>query len=214
MTRCSTSPESLALGSIPRNRSSRSRRDGGHVSITQGGCQKFVDKFRQPFASPVEGSRCHPGPLMKRSPRSYWYFNALIGSTRDARCAGMKPAPSATSASTTPPAPARPDRHPHLEEQRLRRSAEADARRRGRRCPPTSVMRATWRSTMPRTRPRVGAQRHAHADLARALRDGVGQHAIEADRGEQRRQQRERRRERADHAVEEDVLAAPAAASS
>jgi hypothetical protein len=29
------------------------------------------------------------------------YFNALIGSTRDARCAGMKPAHSATSASAT-----------------------------------------------------------------------------------------------------------------
>ena len=33
--------------------------------------------------------------------RSYSYFNALIGSTRDARCAGMKPAHSATSASAT-----------------------------------------------------------------------------------------------------------------
>ena len=32
---------------------------------------------------------------------SYSYFNALIGSTRDARCAGMKPAHSATSASAT-----------------------------------------------------------------------------------------------------------------
>jgi ABC-type antimicrobial peptide transport system permease subunit len=33
------------------------------------------------------------------SPASYSYFNALIGSTRDARCAGMKPAQSATRAS-------------------------------------------------------------------------------------------------------------------
>ena len=32
---------------------------------------------------------------------SYSYFNAVIGSTRDARCAGMKPAHSATSASAT-----------------------------------------------------------------------------------------------------------------
>ena len=32
---------------------------------------------------------------------SYSYFNALIGSTRDARCAGIKPAHSATSASAT-----------------------------------------------------------------------------------------------------------------
>ena len=32
---------------------------------------------------------------------SYSYFNALIGSTRDARSAGMKPAQSATSASAT-----------------------------------------------------------------------------------------------------------------
>ena len=32
---------------------------------------------------------------------SYSYFNALIGSTREARCAGMKPAHSATSASAT-----------------------------------------------------------------------------------------------------------------
>lgn len=31
----------------------------------------------------------------------YSYFKALIGSTRDARCAGMKPAHSATSASAT-----------------------------------------------------------------------------------------------------------------
>jgi hypothetical protein len=32
---------------------------------------------------------------------SYSYFNALIGSTRDARCAGMNPAHSATTASAT-----------------------------------------------------------------------------------------------------------------
>src|SRR5262249_12670005 len=36
---------------------------------------------------------------------SYSYFNARIGSTRDARCAGMKPAQSATSARTTADSP-------------------------------------------------------------------------------------------------------------
>ena len=61
---------------------------------------------------------------------------------------------------------------------------------------------------------RVGAERHAHADLARALRDRVREHAVQPDRREQRRQQRERRRQRADHAIEEHVLLAPAAASS
>jgi len=41
--------------------------------------------------------------LQTRGPlnRCYSYFSALIGSTRDARCAGMKPALSATKASAT-----------------------------------------------------------------------------------------------------------------
>ena len=85
-------------------------------------------------------------------------------------------------------------------------AAEADAAARPI-APPTSVITPTWRSTMPRTRAGVGAERHAQADLARALRDGVGEHAVEADRGEQRREHGERRRQHADEAVEEDVLA-------
>ena len=44
--------------------------------------------------------------------------------------------------------------------------------------------------------PLIGAERHAHADLARALRDGVREHAVQSDRREQRRQQRERRGQR------------------
>ena len=64
----------------------------------------------------------------------------------------------------------------------------------------------TWRSTMPRTDARVRAERHANADLARALRDRVREHAVQSDRGEQRRQQRERRGQRPDHPIEEDVL--------
>ena len=44
----------------------------------------------------------------------------------------------------------------------------------------------------PPNAPRLGAERHAHADLARALRDDVRQHAVEPDRAED---QRERRRD-------------------
>ena len=46
-------------------------------------------------------SDANSGGLKGAISASYSYFNALIGSTRDARCAGMKPAHSATSASAT-----------------------------------------------------------------------------------------------------------------
>ena len=36
---------------------------------------------------------------------------------------------------------------------------------------------------------RVGAQRHAHAEFVGALRDRVGEHAVEADRSQERREQ-------------------------
>jgi hypothetical protein len=54
------------------------------------------------FGRPRE-ARSNPHSLRRDSnpDASYSYFNALIGSTRDARCAGMKPAQSATSASAT-----------------------------------------------------------------------------------------------------------------
>lgn len=40
--------------------------------------------------------------------------------------------------------------------------------------------------------PRSRAERHGHADLVRALRDGIGKDAVQSDRGEQQREQRER----------------------
>ena len=60
---------------------------------------------------------------------------------------------------------------------------------------------------MPRTRSGRGSERHAEADLARALRDGIGEDAIETDRRQQRCQQRECRRERRHHAIETPRLA-------
>ena len=51
---------------------------------------------------------------------------------------------------------------------------------------------ATPRSTtMPTTRAGAGAQRHAQPDLAAALRHGVGQQAVESERGQQERERGE-----------------------
>ena len=49
-------------------------------------------------------------------------------------------------------------------------------------------------STIDRMSPRLRAERHAHADLLRALRHGERQQAVDADRGEHERDRRERRR--------------------
>ena len=51
-----------------------------------------------------------------------------------------------------------------------------------------------------------GAERHAHADLARALRHRLRQYAVQADRGDQRGEQGERGGEEPDEAVEVDIL--------
>ena len=55
----------------------------------------------KPVRIPTGGARERLGTDVDAISASYSYFNALIGSTRDARCAGMKPAHSATSASAT-----------------------------------------------------------------------------------------------------------------
>jgi hypothetical protein len=52
---------------------------------------------------------------------------------------------------------------------------------------------------------RVRAERHAQTDLARPLRHAVGKHAVESDRGQERRQSRKHRRERADQTVLEHI---------
>ena len=58
------------------------------------------------------------------------------------------------------------------------------------------------RTTSPRisrrTVGRIGAEGHAHADLLPALRDGEGEHAVDADGREQRREAAERDREHHD----------------
>ena len=78
-------------------------------------------------------------------------------------------------------------------EQQLRRPATASAGRprwcRGRRRP--SAITIASRTTRPSTVRSVGAERHADADLARALRHRVREHAEDADR---RQRQRHRRR--------------------
>ena len=50
------------------------------------------------------------------------------------------------------------------------------------------------------------AERHAHADLARAPRDRVRHHAVEADDREQRREHAERRRQRRDQPIVQQRL--------
>jgi hypothetical protein len=119
----------------------------------------------------------------------------------------MKPAHSATTARTN----GREHQHcristGHLKEHRLRRSADAERadeahershNRHDRHLAQHHAANAVGR----------GTQRHAEADLARALRDGIGQDAIETDRRQQRRQQRECRRERRHHAIEIRVVA-------
>ena len=59
--------------------------------------------------------------------------------------------------------------------------------------PPTTVITPTCRSTIARTRRRRRAERHPQADLPRALRHRVGEHAVEPDGRQQRRQHGERR---------------------
>ena len=56
-------------------------------------------------------------------------------------------------------------------------------------------------STSRSTDPRLRAERHPHADLARALRDRVVRDAVEADRGQQQRERAERRQH--DHVIAE-----------
>jgi hypothetical protein len=62
-----------------------------------------LDDFRPGLFGRPREARSNSHSLRRDSnpDASYSYFNALIGSTRDARCAGMKPAQSATSASAT-----------------------------------------------------------------------------------------------------------------
>jgi len=66
--------------------------------------RSVVPSFRKPrnLGQPQLGRvRGMKKPKLGQPPIGYSYFNALIGSTRDARCAGMKPAQSATSDSAT-----------------------------------------------------------------------------------------------------------------
>ena len=92
-----------------------------------------------------------------------------------------------------------------LKEQRLREMAGAD---RGRETDRAADDRHD--ADLPQHHPaharRRGAERHAQPDLARPLRDRVREHAVEADRRQQRCQRGERRREDADEAIDEHVL--------
>ena len=58
----------------------------------------------------------------------------------------------------------------------------------------------------PAHRAAVRAERHAHADLARALRDGVREHAVQSDAASSVASDGERRGQRRDHAIDEDVF--------
>ena len=53
---------------------------------------------------------------------------------------------------------------------------------------PMSVRRELWPRTMRITVPRCRAERHADADLARAERDEVRHHAVDAEAREQKRE--------------------------
>ena len=89
------------------------------------------------------------------------------------------------------------------ESRRGRSVASASARPR-----PSTSPRATWvepcRSTMPRMRRAVGAQRHADAELLRPLAHRERHHAVDADRGEHHRHDAEDREHRRDDAVRRD----------
>ena len=137
----------------------------------------------------------------------YSYLSASIGSTREARWAGMKPAPSATSAQHHD----RGGQHQrivslHLIEDGLRRPSGPD----GAHQPDGAADQRHHADLAEHHRPhavRRGAKGHPQPDLAGALGDRIGEHAVEPDRREQRRQHREAGRHRADHPIEEDVVA-------
>ena len=106
----------------------------------------------------------------------------------------MNPAASATRASATAADASTIGSRPiELVQQRPGEPAEPDRRGEADRAPDRGHQ-PTCRSTMPRTRAGVGAERHAQPDLPRALGDRVGQHAVESDRRQQRRERRERAR--------------------
>ena len=71
---------------------------------------------------------------------------------------------------------------------------------------PMSVIQATCPSTRRPTRPGCGAERHSQSELARPLRHGVRQDAVEPDGGEHRGEGGEGRSQRADHPIERGVL--------
>ena len=73
--------------------------------------------------------------------------------------------------------------------------------------PPTSVITPTWRRIIAADPTGRGAERHAKSDLPRSLRDRVGEHTVETDGREDRRQAREGGREHAQEPIEKDVLA-------
>ena len=122
---------------------------------------------------------------------SYSCRSAIIGSMREARRAGTKQASAATATESGT---------------RRRRSgcSRAGSRRAAlssgaTRSPPAPRPMASPVSVNARPRlPKESmicaggrAQRHAHADLVGALCDGVGEHAVDAQRREQQREQRE-----------------------
>ena len=60
--------------------------------------------------------------------------------------------------------------------------------------PPMAISSRLFRTTRPTCAAARRAQRHPQADLARALRHRIRQHAVDAERGQQQRRQREQRR--------------------
>ena len=89
-------------------------------------------------------------------------------------------------------------RSSHRWARRRRAGAGSTASRQGAsarpRTSPAIARPAAWRTTIATTSPARGAKREADADFARALRDRVHQHTVDADRRQQHRDEREQAR--------------------
>ena len=140
------------------------------------------------------------GDQVEQPAAGYSARSAIIGSTRVARRAGTSVATSdtsATSATTTAKVSgiARADAEQDVLDRvapatvgEPEREPEADAAARAR------PAREPCRSTMPQDAAAVGAERHAHAELLRALADRERHHAVDADRRPARSPRRRRSR--------------------
>ena len=133
--------------------------------------------------SPSSCGRYAAGCVQRARTSLFVAESAFMGSILDARSAGMNPAPRATTARATVETPSSPGDHiPSISNSSDWASRPTPtAADHARSTPPMRAMIAHLPHHHAAHRAAVGAKGHAQAELARALRHGEGQHAVETD---------------------------------